>query len=38
MLQGTRSGKKIRLGDLVEVQVGAIDAPRGRVDLHPVTV
>jgi exoribonuclease R len=36
MLHGTRSGKRIRLGDPVEVQVGTIDAPRGRIDLHPV--
>ncbi len=36
MLRGTRSGKRIRLGDSVEVQIGTIDAPRGRVDLHPV--
>ncbi len=36
MLRGTRSGKRIRLGDPMEVQVGTIDAPRGRVDLHPV--
>ncbi len=38
MLHGTRSGKQIRLGDSVEVQIGMIDAPRGRVDLHPVRI
>jgi ribonuclease R len=38
MLVGTRSGKRIRLGDQVTVQVGQIDAPRGRVDLLPVTL
>jgi ribonuclease R len=36
MLIGTRSGSAIRLGDEVVVRVGAIDAPRGRVDLLPV--
>ena len=35
MLVGTRSGARIRLGDTVEVRVGRIDAPRGRVDLLP---
>jgi ribonuclease R len=35
-LHGTRTGRTIRLGDPIEVQVGTIDAPRGRVDLHPV--
>ncbi|MGI8412003.1 MAG: ribonuclease R family protein [Solirubrobacteraceae bacterium] len=35
-LIGTRSGGTIRLGDAVRVQVGGIDAPRGRVDLLPV--
>jgi ribonuclease R len=35
-LIGTRSGAAIRLGDPVRVQVGRIDAPRGRVDLLPV--
>ena len=38
VLVGTRSGKAIRLGDEVRVQVGSIDAPRGRVDLLPVEV
>jgi ribonuclease R len=36
MLRGSRTGKTIRLGDAVEVEVGTVDAPRGRVDLHPV--
>ena len=36
MLVGTDSGKRIRLGDQVTVQVEKIDAPRGRVDLLPV--
>lgn len=35
MLHGTRTGASIRLGDPIEVQVGTIDSPRGRVDLHP---
>jgi ribonuclease R len=33
---GSRSGRAIRLGEQVRVTVGRIDAPRGRVDLHPV--
>ncbi|HLJ04564.1 MAG TPA: RNB domain-containing ribonuclease [Solirubrobacteraceae bacterium] len=37
MLVGTRSGSSIRLGDPVTVRVGQIDAPRGRVDLMPVS-
>ena len=35
MLVGTRSGSALRLGDAVQVQVGRIEAPRGRVDLLP---
>jgi ribonuclease R len=35
ILHGTREGGKIRIGDPVRVTVGQIDAPRGRVDLHP---
>jgi ribonuclease R len=35
MLVGSRSGRTLRLGDPVQVRVGRIDAPRGRVDLHP---
>lgn len=38
MLIGGDSGKRIRLGDPVTVQVAEVDAPRGRVDLAPVTV
>ena len=38
VLVGTRSGRALRLGDPVRVQVGSIDAPRGRVDLLPVEV
>jgi ribonuclease R len=37
MLVGA-SGKRIRLGDPVRVQVEKIDAIRGRVDLAPVEV
>jgi ribonuclease R len=36
MLIGAESGKLIRLGDPVTVQVERVDAPRGRVDLSPV--
>ncbi|MDQ6915847.1 MAG: RNB domain-containing ribonuclease, partial [Actinomycetota bacterium] len=36
ILVGTESGRALRLGDPVRVEVGRIDAPRGRVDLHPV--
>jgi ribonuclease R len=35
MLIAARGGGAIRLGDSVRVQVGGIDAPRGRVDLLP---
>jgi ribonuclease R len=38
ILVGVKSKKAIRLGDPVRVQVGRIDAPRGRVDLLPVEV
>ena len=38
MLVGTESGKRIRLGDPVTVQVEKVDAPRGRVDLLPVEI
>ena len=37
VLIGTRSGAAIRLGDSLPVRVGGIDAPRGRVDLLPVS-
>jgi ribonuclease R len=36
MLVGGQSGKAIRLGDPVVVQVARVDAPRGRTDLSPV--
>jgi ribonuclease R len=35
MLRGTDSGRAIRVGDAIRVAVGRVDAPRGRVDLHP---
>jgi ribonuclease R len=35
ILQGTRSGAALRLGDPIEVKVRSIEAPRGRVDLEP---
>jgi ribonuclease R len=35
MLVGSRTGGVLRLGDPIEVRVGRIDAPRGRVDLLP---
>ena len=35
MLVGTRGGATIRLGDTLQVRVGGIDVPRGRVDLLP---
>ena len=38
MLVGAESGRAIRLGDPVTVQVERIDAPRGRVDLSPVSL
>jgi ribonuclease R len=38
MLVGADSGKRIRLGDPVTVQVIKVDAVRGRVDLSPVEV
>ena len=36
IMHGTRSGKAIRLGDPVRVEVERVEAPRGRVDLLPV--
>jgi ribonuclease R len=36
MLVGTQSGKAIRLGDPVVVQVAGVEPPRGRADLSPV--
>jgi ribonuclease R len=38
MLIGADSGKAIRLGDQVTVQVVRVNAPRGRVDLSPVEI
>jgi ribonuclease R len=38
MLVGSQSGMALRLGDPVVVQVDRVDAPRGRVDLSPVTL
>ena len=35
ILVGTRNGGALRLGDPIQVRVGRIDAPRGRVDLLP---
>jgi ribonuclease R len=35
VLVGARNGGTLRLGDPIEVKVGRIDAPRGRVDLLP---
>jgi ribonuclease R len=35
-LVAAHSGRAIRLGDPVTVEVGRIDSPRGRVDLYPV--
>jgi len=35
VLVAQRSGRAIRLGDPVRVEVGRVDAPRGRVDLYP---
>jgi exoribonuclease R len=29
------SGRRLRLGDSVDVLVDRVDAPRGRVDLEP---
>lgn len=36
ILEGTRSGESIRIGDPISVRVGRVDTPRGRVDLEPV--
>jgi len=38
ILEGTRSGGAIRIGDAVRVQVERVDTARGRVDLLPVEV
>ena len=34
-LEAEDSKRRLRLGDSIEVEVGRIDAPRGRVDLEP---
>jgi ribonuclease R len=34
-LIGSRTGRAMRLGEPVQVRVGRIEAPRGRVDLYP---
>jgi ribonuclease R len=34
-LEAEDSGRRLRLGDTVEVEVDRVDAPRGRVDLIP---
>ncbi len=36
-LVGEESGKALRMGDPVRVEVGKVFAPRGRVDLLPVS-
>ena len=36
VLVGSDSGRALRIGDPVTVQVRTVDAPRGRVDLSPV--
>jgi ribonuclease R len=36
VLEGTRSGATLRIGDPIRVRVERVDAPRGRVDLAPV--
>lgn len=35
ILTASQSGRRIRLGDTVKVEVDRVDAPRGRVDLMP---
>jgi ribonuclease R len=35
ILRAERSGRALRLGDPIEVAVGRVEAPRGRVDLLP---
>ena len=37
-LVGEESGRALRMGDPVRVEVGKVFAPRGRVDLLPVSV
>jgi ribonuclease R len=38
ILQGTRRGGAVRLGDPVTVTVDRVEAPRGRVDLFPAAL
>jgi ribonuclease R len=38
ILHATKSGRALRLGDPVRVEVGRVDTARGRVDLYPVQV
>ncbi len=37
-LVGEESGKALRMGDPVRVEVGKVFAPRGRVDLLPISI
>ena len=37
MLVAERSGRRLSLGDPIEVVVSRVDPPRGRVDLVPAT-
>ena len=37
-LVGAESGRVLRIGDPVTVQVDKVDAPRGRTDLVPVVM
>jgi ribonuclease R len=37
-LVGRRTGRRVRLGDPMDVSVHAVDPPRGRVDLTPADV
>jgi ribonuclease R len=34
-LEAEGSGRRLRLGDSIAVEVDRVDAPRGRVDLEP---
>jgi ribonuclease R len=38
MLEDENSGRRLRLGDSIEVEVDRVDAPRGRVDLSAYSV
>ena len=37
-LEAEGSGRRLRLGDTIEVEVDRVDAPRGRVDLSAYSV